>query len=254
MPPERPPKVFISYSHDSSEHEERVLALADRLGNDGLDVVLDRYVSPPPASWPRWMEAEMDSSDFIVVACSVNYLAKVQGKVKKGTGKGVKWESLLSYQQIYDNDSNSTKFIPVLFEGGEYKHIPTPMRGGNHYRVNDDKEYEKLLRHITNQPETPKPTPGPAKRLPPRPRPGTKAITSSKPWNVPHARNDAFTGREQLLTDLHADLLKKGKQALFGLGGVGKTQIVAEYAYRHRDEYTAVFWSFAGTEQSVRGG
>ena len=35
---------------------------------------------------------------------------------------------------------------------------------------------------------------------------------------------------------------------------MGKTQIAVEYAYRHRDEYTAVLWSFAGTEQSVRGG
>src|SRR5690349_24023332 len=100
MPPERPPKVFISYSHDSPQHEERVLALADRLSDDGVDVVLDQYVSPPPANWPRWMETEMESADFIVVACSANYLAKVQGKVKKGEGKGVKWESLLSYQQI----------------------------------------------------------------------------------------------------------------------------------------------------------
>jgi tetratricopeptide (TPR) repeat protein len=254
MSPERPPKVFISYSHDSAEHEKRVLAFANRLGNDGIDVVLDQYVSPPPASWPRWMEAEMDSADFIVVICSKDYLAKVQGKVKKGTGKGVKWESLLSYQQTYDNDSNSAKFIPVLLEGGEYEYIPTPMRGGNHYRLSDDKEYEKLLRHITNQPETPKPEPGPAKKLPPRPRPGTKAPTTSKPWNVPHSRNDAFTGREQILTDLRADLLKKGKQALFGLGGVGKTQIAVEYAWRHRDEYTAVLWCFVETEQSVRGG
>jgi tetratricopeptide (TPR) repeat protein len=254
MSPERPSKVFISYSHDSDEHEDRVLALADRLGKDGLDVILDRYVSPPPANWPRWMEDQMEAAKFIVVVCSKNYLAKVRGKVKKGTGKGVKWESLLSYQQIYDNDSNSAKFIPILLEGGEYKHIPTPMRGGNHYRVSDDKEYEKLLRHITDQPETPKPKPGPAKKLPPRTTPGNKPITSSKPWNVPHPRNEAFTGREQILTDLRGDLLKKSKQALFGLGGVGKTQIAAEYAYRHRDEYTAVFWSFAGTEQSVRGG
>jgi hypothetical protein len=130
MSPERPPKVFISYSHDSDEHKDRVLALADRLLDDGLEVILDEFVSPPPANWPRWMEDEMESSDFIVVVCSKNYLDKVRRRVKPGEGKGVKWESLLSYQDIYDNDSNSSKFIPVLLQGGEYEHIPKPMRGG----------------------------------------------------------------------------------------------------------------------------
>jgi tetratricopeptide (TPR) repeat protein len=263
MSPERPPKVFISYSHDSPEHEDRVLALAERLvEKDGIDVSLDRFVNPLPASWPKWMNAEMKAADFILVVCSVTYLAKVESKVKPGEGKGVKWESLLSYQQIYDNDSDSSRFIPVLLEGGKYEHIPDPMRGGSHYRPEDDAEYEKLIRHITNQPETPKPIPGPLRKLPPKQRqaaksPATKAAqvsAVSTPWNFPHPRNDAFTGREQILTDLRGDLLKKGKQALFGLGGVGKTQIAVEYAYRHRDEYTAVLWCFAGTEQSVRGG
>jgi tetratricopeptide (TPR) repeat protein len=262
MSPERPPKVFISYSHDSDEHEERVLNLADRLAHDGIDVDLDQFVSPPPASWPIWMERAIEAANFILVVCSQNYLAKVKGKVKRGMGKGVKWESLLSYQEIYDNDSDSSKYIPVLLEGGKYEHIPDPMRGGNHYKPEEDGEYEKLLRHITNQPATPKPIPGKVKELPPKPRRGAKSSatavkqpsSTSRLWNVPHARNEAFTGREQILTDLRADLLKKSKQALFGLGGVGKTQIAVEYAYRHRDEYTAVFWSFAGTEQSVRGG
>ena len=263
MSPERPPKVFISYSHDSPEHEDRVLDLAERLvEKDGIDVSLDRFVNPPPASWPKWMNAEMKAADFILVVCSATYLAKVESKVKPGEGKGVKWESLLSYQQIYDNDSDSSKFIPVLLKGGKYEHIPDPMRGGSHYRPEEDAEYEKLLRHITNQPETPKPKLGPLRKLPPKQRqaaknPATKAAkvpAVSKPWNVPHARNDAFTGREQILTDLRADLVKKGKQALFGLGGVGKTQIVVEYAYRHRDDYTAVLWTFADTEQSIRGG
>jgi tetratricopeptide (TPR) repeat protein len=262
MSPERPPKVFISYSHDSNEHEERVLNLADRLAHDGIDVDLDQFVSPPPASWPIWMERAMEAANFILVVCSKNYLAKVKGKVKRGTGKGVKWESLLSYQEIYDNDSNSSKYIPVLLEGGKYEHIPDPMRGGNHYKPEENGEYEKLLRHITNQPATPKPILGKVKELPPKARRGAKnsATTGKQPsspsrlWNVPHTRNEAFTGREQILSNLRADLLKKGKQALFGLGGVGKTQIAVEYAYRHQDEYKAVFWSFAGTEQSLRGG
>ena len=42
MAPE-PPKVFISYSHDSTEHAERVLELSNRLRRDGVDCMIDQY-------------------------------------------------------------------------------------------------------------------------------------------------------------------------------------------------------------------
>ncbi len=37
-------KLFISYSHDSEKHADRVLALADQLIDDGIDCVLDQYI------------------------------------------------------------------------------------------------------------------------------------------------------------------------------------------------------------------
>ncbi len=42
------PKVFISYTHDSSEHMDRVLTLADRLRAEGVDCRLDHYETSPP--------------------------------------------------------------------------------------------------------------------------------------------------------------------------------------------------------------
>ena len=38
-------------------------------------------------------------------------------------------------------------------------------------------------------------------------------------------------------------------QALYGLGGIGKTQTAAEYAFRYGDEYTHVFWMRAATRE-----
>jgi hypothetical protein len=45
------PRVFISYSHDSPEHKQRVLALSDRLRNDGIEAELDQYQTRPPQGW-----------------------------------------------------------------------------------------------------------------------------------------------------------------------------------------------------------
>ena len=42
-------------------------------------------------------------------------------------------------------------------------------------------------------------------------------------------------------------------QAIKGLGGIGKTQIAVEYAYRSRDldRYTHTFWVNAASEEAL---
>jgi hypothetical protein len=65
-------------------------------------------------------------------------------------------------------------------------------------------------------------------------------------WNVPFRRNPAFTGREQALAAL-AEQLARGAaaavtQVLQGAGGVGKTALAVEYAYRYRSQFDTVWW------------
>ena len=59
-------------------------------------------------------------------------------------------------------------------------------------------------------------------------------------------RNPNFTGREDILAQLRSALtsgqIAAWKQALTGLGGTGKSQIAAEYAYRHKNDYRFIWW------------
>ncbi|MFD5493001.1 FxSxx-COOH system tetratricopeptide repeat protein [Streptomyces sp. NPDC127091] len=73
--------------------------------------------------------------------------------------------------------------------------------------------------------------------------------------NVP-PRNRAFTGRVQLLEDLHRRLQEGTTavlpEALQGMGGVGKSQLAVEYVYRHLHEYQVVWWIPSEQPQQIR--
>jgi tetratricopeptide (TPR) repeat protein len=86
-------------------------------------------------------------------------------------------------------------------------------------------------------------------------------------WMVPYVRNPHFTGRDVLLEQLTQELALETPsnatstrraaltqpQAVKGLGGIGKTQIAVEYAYRAReqDRYTHTFWINAASEEAI---
>jgi tetratricopeptide (TPR) repeat protein len=93
---------------------------------------------------------------------------------------------------------------------------------------------------------------------------GARGGSSSVPaiWgNVP-PRNKNFTGRADILERLRRGTSSgvlgvvpeqdPGDQAIRGLGGVGKTAIAIEYAWRHRSDYDVVWWIPADQVPAIR--
>ena len=146
------PKVFISYSHDSSHHLTQVLNLSNRLREDGIDSHLDQYEVSPPEGWARWTLREVEDADFVIVVCTAVYRQRFLGEDDKGKGRGVIWEGAVISQNLYEQAVQNTKFVPVLFSDADSANVPLPLRSTTFYDLSQEEGYEDLYRRLTNQP------------------------------------------------------------------------------------------------------
>lgn len=162
-----PPKVFISYSHDSQVHKDFILSLANKLREDHIDCTIDQYLNGAPTEgWQLWMEKQIEQADFVLIVCTANYLKRFRREVE-GSGRGVAFEGVIITQILYDNYYYNTKFLPLIPENGNSDiHVPLPLKSGTTYRLFND--YEALYRVLTKQPEIVKPPLGTRKKLPSR--------------------------------------------------------------------------------------
>ncbi|MFE6287373.1 FxSxx-COOH system tetratricopeptide repeat protein [Streptomyces sp. NPDC057877] len=71
-------------------------------------------------------------------------------------------------------------------------------------------------------------------------------------WRGVPRQNTRFTGREQLLSDAYGQMLRTSMVTLYGMPGVGKTQLAAEYAHRFASEYDVVWWVNADRRSTFR--
>ena len=128
------------------------------------------------------MDTRIDEANFVLMVCTETYRRRVMGQEQPGKGLGVRWEGNLIRNRIYNDKPSGSRFIPVLFEGGEPAHIPNPVQGHTFYRISDldmsDPGFEGLYRHLTDQAPTPPREIGAMQLLSPHPR-----------WVPPDPRN-----------------------------------------------------------------
>lgn len=283
-----PPKVFISYSHDTREHEERILVLANSLRDHGVDVELDRYHVRPPQGWPRWCEEQLrpENSRYVLAICTQTYRSRIEGKTPANEGRGVYWEGDVIYNYIYDAKANG-RFIPIVLSGAKDEDIPLPLQGATRYRLDRfelaDEGFEALYRELTEQHAIIKPKLGSIVVLKsktvetapkPTPLPAREAVTSfDPPAAFDISRIDSYApenliGREaetKIIDDAWAAAVRgEAKRprvlSFVAMGGEGKTSLVADWAVRKQVDgwpncEAAFAWSFysQGTRDQFAG-
>ena len=73
------PRVFISYSHDSPEHRERVLKFAYRLRKDGVGAWIDQFDMHHADPWRTWMRQEIEKARKVLMVFTPTYMRRFQG-------------------------------------------------------------------------------------------------------------------------------------------------------------------------------
>lgn len=106
------PRVFVSYSHDSTTHKKWVLEFSTTLRNQGVDAVLDQWDLKPGDDLPHFMESQLEKCDFSLMICTDQYVSKAN------TGEGgVGYEKMIMTSSLLSKiDSN--KVIPIIRQNG----------------------------------------------------------------------------------------------------------------------------------------
>jgi hypothetical protein len=247
------PRAFISYSHDSPEHARRVLALAERLRQDGIDVQMDQYINgTPPQGWARWLLDELDKADTVLLACTETYHRRFRQHEQPVKGKGADWEGALIAQEIYDARRRSMTFVPILFDPNDEQYIPESLRSATHRTLNSEAAYEQLYNFLLGHAGVEPQTRGDLQR---------KAPLAPKvaPSRLRHSA-ERLIGREAELARLDAAWADPATHILtiVAFGGVGKTSLVAHWqarmALRGYDGAWYFDWSFYSQGAREQGG
>jgi hypothetical protein len=144
-----PPKVFVSYSHDTPEHKRWVLEFATTIRERGVDAILDQWHLRPGDDLPHFMDTQLVDADYVLIICTEKYVEKAN----KGTG-GVGYEKMIMSASLLSRiDSN--KVIPIIRQNGTQS-LPTFMATKLFIDFSNDEDieynFDDLLRTLLDAP------------------------------------------------------------------------------------------------------
>jgi hypothetical protein len=150
---DRPPRLFISYSWSTPDHQQWVMTLATELRESGVDVILDKWDLREGHDSIGFMESMVtdESVTKVIIVSDKAYATKADGRAG-----GVGTESQIISAKVYES-SKQEKFVAVVPEKEDGKAWLPTFYGKRIYidlseAENYSKNFEQLLRWIYDQP------------------------------------------------------------------------------------------------------
>ena len=236
---------FISYTGIDQRWAEWI---AWQLESSGYTTVLQAWDFHAGGNFVLQMQEALVTSERTIAVLSPGYLEKAYTKPE--------WAA------VFAEDPTGEKglLIPVRIKECELQGLHKAIVYIDLVNLPNDRAKTALLqrieqttKHTRLKPEKEPDFPAsPLHSMKNEPRfPGTLPSV----WNLPR-RNPNFTGRVQVLEDIRESLNKEHntaltQQALYGLGGIGKTQLAMEYAWQQSASYELVWWLRAEAPSSL---
>lgn len=276
----RPITVFLSYVHEDEALMHRLEVHLSSLKREGLiSTWCDRYIQSG-SRWAGVIDERLNQASLILLLVSADFLASdycYQVEVKRAMQRHQAGEAIVIPIVMRPVDWKRTPFAQIQALPGKAKAI-TDWDNQDAAFVNVVAGIRKVVEQLafsplqapsvaqaTGVPQAPLVSAGqPGVAQTPEPaRPVDRRRTARfgapfpEAWNVVRRHNPFFTGRDQVLHTVFEGFGARNEggmippYALTALGGMGKTQTAAEYAYRFREHYRAVLWVRAETQENL---
>jgi len=239
-----PLSLFYAYAHEDEALRNELDKHLSLLQRQGIITAKHDRLIVPGADWTQVLDHFLNEADIILLLISSDFLAS-------DYCYGMEMQRAFKRHQ-----NDEARVIPILLRPVDWQSAPfhtLQVLPTNEKPVTSWSNLDAAFADIAT---------GIRQAIKER----SLASTTDSPhtaaliWNIPFPRNLFFTGRDDLLTALERALQAdqttalSQPQAMSGLGGVGKTQVAVEYAYRRAQDYEAVLWISAASRETLLSG
>ena len=234
-------EIFCSYVHEDEAWLRRLEIHLSLLERQKLISLGHNRLIHPGANWAKAIDAHLETASIIILLVSANFLAS-------DYCYGIEMKRALERQE-----ANEAQVVPILVSPVDWKSapfahlqaLPTDAKPISSWHNKDQALADVVAgirRIVEDMPLLV--ASAPRANLPPI-------------WNIPYPRNPFFLGRDYELVQLRSHL-QAGQvtalsqpQVISGLGGIGKSQVVLEYAYQYHRDYQVVLWAQAESADAL---
>ncbi len=237
-----PIEIFCSYAHEDETWLQKLETHLSLLKRQGLISFWHDRLITPGTDWAKAIDTHLETASIVLLLVSADFFAS-------DYCYGIEMKRALEREA-----AGEARVIPILVRPADWTEapfahlqpLPTDARPIVSWRNKDTAlaDVAAGIRRVI------------VEELPQLSASASREVLPAI-WNIPYPRNPFFLGRdaelEQVRRHLHVGRTTalSQPQAISGLGGIGKTQLALEYAYRYYQDYQMVLWAHAESVEAL---